>query len=153
VVVAADLGFAKKGRNLAMELDLPLALVEKRRAGGQTASLSLVGDVAGCDVIIVDDEIDTASSMESAVEIVQQRGARTIYLACVHPLLSPPAVERLRRLPVAEIIATNSVRIPPEKRLPNMTVLSVAPLLGEVIRRVHEGSSVGAMFQHYHLFR
>lgn len=153
VVVAADLGFAKKARNLAMELDLPLALVEKRRTADHATALTLVGDVSGCDVIIVDDEVDTGSSMEEAVAIVQKCGAREIYLSFVHAILSPPAVERLRRLPVKEIITTNSVRIPPEKRLPNMTVLSVAGLLGEVIRRVHEGCSVGEMFSRYHLFR
>jgi ribose-phosphate pyrophosphokinase len=153
VVVAADLGFAKKARNLAMELGLPLALVEKRRVAGETAALTLVGEVKGYDVIIVDDELDTGGSMANAVEIVRESGARDVYLCFVHAVFSPPAVERLRRLPVKEIITTNSVPIPPEKQLPNLTPLSVANMLGEVIRRVHEGRSVGEMFQRYQRFR
>ena len=153
VVVAADLGFAKKARNLAAELDLPLALVEKRRIAVDTEALTLVGEVDGHDVIIVDDEVDTGGSMANAVQIVQEHGARDIYLCFAHALLSSPAVDRLRALPVKEIVTTNSVRIPPEKQLPNMTVLSVADLLGEVILRVHQGASVGEVFRGYHTYR
>lgn len=149
VVLAPDLGFAKKARNLAEELEMPLALVEKRRVGENTEALTLVGDVEGLDVIIVDDEVDTAGTMLDAVDVVRGHGARDIYVCFAHPIFSPPAVERLRAADVCEIIATNSVPVPPEKRLPNMKVLSVAPLLGEVIRRVHEGRSVGEVFQHY----
>jgi ribose-phosphate pyrophosphokinase len=153
VVVAADLGFAKKARNLAVELDLPLALVEKRRVAVGPEALTLVGDVAGCDVIIVDDEVDTAGSMVSAVQIAEGHNAHDIYLCFAHAVLSPPAIDRLRDLPIKEIVTTNSVPIPPEKQLPNLTTLSVARLLGEVIRRVHQGRSVGQMFRHYHTFR
>ncbi len=153
VVVAADLGFAKKARNLAAELDLPLALVEKRRVAVDTEALNLVGDVAGHNVIIVDDEVDTAGSMVSAVSIALERGARDVTLCFAHAVLSPPAVESLGALPVKEIVTTNSIPISPEKRLPNMTVLSVAELLGETILRVHEGRSVGEMFKRYHRFR
>ena len=153
VVVAADLGFAKKARNLAMELGLPLALVEKRRVAGETAALTLVGQVEGYDAIIVDDELDTGGSMANAVEIVRENGAHDVYLCFVHAVFSPPAVERLRKLPIKEIITTNSVPIPPEKQLPNLTALSVANMLGEVIRRVHDGRSVGEMFRRYQRFR
>jgi ribose-phosphate pyrophosphokinase len=153
VVVAADLGFAKKARNLAAELGMPLALVEKRRVAVNSEALTLVGEVEGHDVIIVDDEIDTAGSTASAVEVVQEHGARDIYLCCAHAVLSPPATERLGGLPIKEIVTTNSIPIPPEKHLPGLTVLSVAPLLGEVMRRVHEGRSVGEMFRRYQRFR
>jgi ribose-phosphate pyrophosphokinase len=153
VVVAADLGFAKKARNLAAELHLPLALVEKRRVSTDTEALTLVGEVEGHDVVIVDDEVDTGGSMASAVHIVREHGARDIYLCFAHAVLSSPAVERLRSLPVKEIVTTNSVTIPPEKQLPNLTVLSVARLLGEVIRRVHEGCSVGEVFRGYQSYR
>ncbi|MGD2165896.1 MAG: ribose-phosphate pyrophosphokinase [Anaerolineae bacterium] len=153
VVVAADLGFAKKSRNLAAELDMPLALVEKRRVSVDTEALTLVGDVDGHDVVIVDDEIDTAGTMVNAVNIVREQGARDIYLCSAHALFSPPAVERLQGLPIKEIVTTNSVNLPPEKRLPNLTVLSVADLLGEVIQRVHEGRSVGEIFQRYQRYR
>ncbi len=153
VVVAADLGFAKKARNLAAELRLPLALVEKRRGAADTEALTLVGEVKGHDVIIVDDEVDTGGSMVSAVEIVQEYGARDIYLCFAHAVLSPPAVDRLRELPVKEIVTTNSIPIPPEKRLPNLTALSVASLLGEVILHVHEGRSVGEVYRGYQTYR
>jgi ribose-phosphate pyrophosphokinase len=153
VVVAADLGFAKKARNLATELRLPLALVEKRRVAVDTEALTLVGDVEGCDVIIVDDEVDTAGSIANAVEVVREHGARDVYLCFVHAVFSPPAVERLRSLQVKEIVTTDSIPIPRQKRMPNLTILSVADLLGEVISRVHEGCSVGEMFKAYHLYK
>jgi ribose-phosphate pyrophosphokinase len=153
VVVAADLGFAKKGRNMAAELRLPLALVEKRRVTVDTEALTLVGEVEGHDVVIVDEEVGTGSTMVNAVNIVREQGARDVYLCFAHAVFSPPAVERLRELPVKEIVTTNSINLPPEKRLPNLTVLSVAGLLGEVIRRVHEGSSVGEVFQGYQRYK
>ena len=153
VVVAADLGFAKKARNLAAELRLPLALVEKRRVSVDTEALTLVGEVEGHDVVIVDDEVDTGGSVSSAVNIVRQHGARDIYVCFAHAVLSPPAVDRLRGLPIKEIVTTNSIPIPAEKQLPNLTVLSVANLLGEVIRRVHQGSSVGEVFRGYTTYR
>lgn len=148
VVVTVDLGFAKRGRNYAAELDLPLAFVEKRRSGtllGREA-LSLIGTVEGKDVIIVDDLVDTAGSLKEAVELVKDKGANDVYIAFVHPVLSGPAVERLASLPIKEIVATDTLPLPPEKQLPNMTILTVAELLGEVILRSHEGRSVGELF-------
>ena len=148
VVVAADLGFAKKGRNFAQKLNLPMAFVEKRRTGNdaRAQALSVIGDVRGKDVIIVDDEVDTAGSVSDAVRIVKENGAADVYLVFVHAVLSGPAVDRLRALPIKEIITTNTVPIPESKRLPSMKILSVAPLLGEVMRRIHEAVSVGQMF-------
>jgi ribose-phosphate pyrophosphokinase len=151
VVVSADLGFAKKARNFAVEQDASLAVVEKRRTGdsGKSEALTLVGDVTGKVAIIVDDEVDTGGSISNAVKVVHRRGAREIYLSFTHALLSGQAVDRLRDLPVKEIVTTNTVPIPPEKRLPNMTILSIAPLLAGVIWRVHTGQSVGEMFSLY----
>ena len=148
VVVTADLGFAKKGRNFAHKLNLPMAFVEKRRSGndGHAQATSVIGDVRGKDVLVVDDEVDTAGSVTGAISIVKEYGAADIYLSFVHAVLSGLAVDRLRALPIKEIVATNTVPIPEAKRLPNMKILSVAPLLGEVMRRIHEGVSVGQMF-------
>lgn len=148
VVVTPDLGFAKRGRNYAARLGLPLAFVEKRRIGSGDGreAVTLIGSVEGKDVIIVDDLVDTAGSIEQAVKIVKENGARDIYLSFVHPVLSGPAVERLRRLPVKEMVTTDTIPLPPEKVLPNITILSVAELLGEVILRSHEGRSVGELF-------
>lgn len=148
VVVTPDLGFAKRGRNYAAELELPLAFVEKRRIGdgARREALSLIGDVNGKNVIIVDDLVDTAGSISEAVGIVKERGANDVYLSFAHPVLSGPAVDRLRALPIKEIVTTDTIPIPPDKMLPNITILTVAELLGEVILRSHEGRSVGELF-------
>lgn len=148
VVVTSDLGFAKQGRNFAAQLDMPLAFVEKRRAGNtrERQALSLIGNVSDKDVVLVDDLVDTAGSIEQAVHLIKAHGARDVYVAFTHPVLSDPATTRLRALPIKEIITTDTIPIPPEKQLPNMTILSVAPLLGEVILRSHEGRSVGELF-------
>jgi ribose-phosphate pyrophosphokinase len=148
VVVTPDLGFAKRGRNFAERLDLPLAFVEKRRTGNETSreALSLIGNVSDRDVIVVDDLVDTAGSMREAVQLVKEKGAKDIYLTFSHPVLSGPAYERLAGLPIKEIVTTDTLPIPAEKMLPNMTILTVAELLGEVIIRSHEGRSVGELF-------
>ena len=151
VVVAADLGFAKKGRNFAASLDAPIAVVEKRRSGddARPAALTLIGDVDGRDVIVIDDEIDTGRSISEAVKLVKEKGAQDIYAICVHPIFSNGAEDRLAELPLKTILTTDTVPIPEEKRKKlgdRLQVLSVAPLLGEVIRRAHEGRSVGEMF-------
>jgi len=148
VVATVDLGFAKKGRNYASRFGVPLAFVEKRRTGSASnpSALNVIGDVTGKDVILVDDEVLTAGSISEAVRLLKDHGAEDIYLCFSHALLVGPAVERLRDLPLKEIVTTNTVPIPKEKRLPNMTVLSVASLLGEVALRAHEGRSVGELF-------
>jgi len=151
VVVAVDLGFAKKGRNYAADLDTPIAFIEKRRTGNDAnaEALTLIGDVQGRDVIIVDDEVDTGGSIGQAVDLVKKSGARDVYLSFVHAILSDEGAQRLASLPIKHIITTDTVPIPPDKMkyLKNkITVLSVASLLGEVIKRAHEGRSVGEMF-------
>ena len=151
VVVAADLGFAKKGRNYAADLDTPIAFIEKRRSANDAnaEALTLIGTVEDRDVIIVDDEVDTGGSIAQAVHLVKDKGARDVYLAFVHGVLSRNASQHLAALPLKHIITTDAVPIPPEKLVyleNKTTVLSVAELLGEVIRRAHEGRSVGEMF-------
>ena len=148
VVVTADLGFAKRGRNFAAKLQRPMAFVEKRRMGNtaQSEALTVIGDVDGCDVIIVDDEISTAGSMRNTVKVVKENGARKVYVCVTHAVLVGPAMDRLRDLPIEQIVVTNTLPLTPEKMLPNVKVLSIGPLLGEVISRVHEGRSVGEMF-------
>lgn len=151
VVLTVDLGFAKKGRNFAAELDIPIAFVEKRRSGrkDRPEALSLIGDVKDRDVIIVDDEVDTAGSIQQAVEVAKECGAKDIYLTFIHPVFSPPAAERLAKLPIKRIFTTDTVPISPENQellKDKLKICSVAPLLGEVILRAHEGRSVGEMF-------
>src|SRR5690606_34628295 len=147
-VVTTDLGYAKGGRNYAATLGFPLAFVEKRRIGNEEGreALTLIGSVAGKDVLIVDDLVDTAGSVQQAVEVVRANGARDVYLAFTHAVLSPPAIERLAALDIKEIVTTDTLPLDPADRPPNMTVLTVAELLGEVILRSHEGRSVGELF-------
>lgn len=151
VVVAVDLGFAKKGRNYAADLNTPIAFIEKRRTGNDAnaEALTLIGDVNDRDVIIVDDEVDTGGSIGQAVNLVKKSGARDVYLSFIHPILSNEGAERLASLPIKNIITTDTVPIPAEKMKilqEKITILTVAELIGEVIRRAHEGRSVGEMF-------
>ncbi len=151
VVIATDLGFAKKARNYAADMGMPIAFIEKRRHGNDASAeaLTLIGDVKGSDVIIVDDEVDTGGSITQAVETVKKNGARDVYLVFVHPILSRDGAHRLAASPVKSIITTDTVPISADKLKVlegKLTVLSVASLLGEVIKRAHEGRSVGEMF-------
>ena len=150
MVVAGDIGATKRSRNFAQALDLPLAVIEKRRTqkkdGSTAKALNIIGDVAGKDCLIFDDEIDTAGTMVEAMKFLKQAGAKDIYACVTHAILSGPAVERLESSPAKEVIATNTVFLPPEKQFSKLTLLSVAPLLAEVIRRIHLGISVGELF-------
>jgi len=151
VVVAVDLGFAKKGRNFAADIEAPIAFIEKRRAANDSnaQALTLIGDVKKHDVIVVDDEVDTGSSMIQAVNLVKEKGAEDVYMTFIHPLLSAHASERLAALPIKQFITTDTVPISQKNRRlfgERLTIISVAPMLGEVILRAHEGRSVGEMF-------
>jgi ribose-phosphate pyrophosphokinase len=150
-LLTADLGFAKHGRRYAQALNIPLSFIEKRRIDNEDHSeaLNLIGDVRDRDVLIIDDEIDTGGSICEAVWVAKANGARDIYVAFVHPVLSVNAADRLAALPVKHFITTNTIPIPDEKLKlfgNRLTILSIGPLLGEVIKRANEGTSVGAMF-------
>lgn len=151
VVVTADLGFAKKGRAYADLLHTGLAFIEKKRTPDikNPLSMSIIGDVKDRDVILVDDEVNTGGSMVHAVEILNEHGARNIYMVFVHAILSGNASERLSELPVKQFITTNTVTISPEKKAlfcDRLVLLSIGSMLGEVIKRANESCSVGAMF-------
>ncbi len=151
VVVTADLGFAKKGRDYADLLHTGLAFIEKKRTADieNPHSLTVIGDVQNRDVILVDDEVNTGGSMVHAVEILKEYGARNIYMVFIHPVFSHDAAERLSALPVKRFITTNTIPISPDKKAlfgNRLVVLSIATMLGEVVRRANEGRSVGAMF-------
>ncbi len=150
VVIAADIGATKRSRNFAEALDVPLAIIEKRRVqrldGSAAKALNVIGDVQGKNVIIFDDEIDTAGTVTQAIVFLKASGANRVFVCATHAVFSDPAVERLCSLDIEEIVVTDTIPLPPRKRLSNTTVLSVAPLLAEVIRRIHLGISVGALF-------
>ena len=148
VVVAPDLGAAKKARNLAARIGATLAVIEKRRESNAGASvvLNVIGEVSGKRAIIVDDEIDTAGSVLSAANVLQRAGVQEIYATCVHAVFSEPAIERLATAPIREIVVTDTIPLHPKKRLPKITVISVAELFAEAIERVHSGKSVGALY-------
>ncbi|MEE8346303.1 MAG: ribose-phosphate pyrophosphokinase [Dehalococcoidia bacterium] len=147
-VVATDVGGAKRARNMADLLKVPLAIVEKRRIGNdeKVQALNMIGEVKGTNALIVDDEVNTAATMVATAEIVLRNGAKEVYAAATHPILSGPAVERLEKSPIKELVFTDTIPLPPEKRLPKFKIISLAPLLGEAIRRIHTGQSVGALF-------
>ncbi len=147
-VVATDVGGAKGARRMADRLDAPLAIVEKRRLGNdeKVEALTVIGEVEGRNVLMVDDEVLTGGTLVQTAEVVTEHGATEVYACATHPILAGPAVERIEKAPIRELVFTDTIPIPPEKMLPNFTVLSVAPLLGEALRRIHTGQSVGALF-------
>jgi ribose-phosphate pyrophosphokinase len=156
VVVAPDMGFAKRARNFAEQLDCPLAIVEKRRiqhleADGNEQSrveaISLIGDVRGRRCILVDDEVSTGGSMTEAADLLMSQGAREVYAATVHAVLAGNAAERLRNSAIRELVTTDTLAVAPERSWPGLRVLSVAPLLAEVIQRIHSGISVDTIFR------
>lgn len=148
VVVAADDGAVKRSKQFADRLDLPLAIVYQRRVGKDVKEpLQIVGDVEGRTPIMIEDVIDTGGTLSGAVDVLMAKGARSeVYICATHAVLAPPAVQRLGREEIREVIVTNTVPVPAEKRMPKLTVLSAAPLLAEAIRRIHHNQSVSILF-------
>ena len=149
VVVSADDGSIKRALGHANRLGAPLAIVDKRRLSADTTkSDNIIGaPVEGKTALMFDDMISTAGSICSAADVVHRHGAKAIYAAATHGLLVGPAIERLKSAPFAGIVITDSIPLPPEKSLPNITVLSAASLLGQAIKRIHRNESVSMMFQ------
>ncbi len=149
VVVATDIGISKRARDFATKLDAPLAIVEKRRLGNidQAETLNVIGEVEGKVALTVDDEIDTAGSLVGVISALEERGVKEIYACCTHPVFSGPAIKRIATCPVKEIVVTDTIPVAGEKGLAKITVLPIAPLLGEAIHRIHTGLSIGAMFE------
>jgi ribose-phosphate pyrophosphokinase len=148
-VLATDVGDAKRARNIARQLDTPLAVVDKERIGNEerVSALSLIGEVSGRHVILPDDEIDTGGTIMAAARIALERGAKSVTAACVHPILSDRAAEKICASDIKELVVTDTIPLQQHKRHEKITVLSVAPMLGEAITRIHTGQSVGALFQ------
>ena len=148
VVVAPDAGGVERARHIAKRINAGLAIIDKRREGPNSAvAMHLIGEVEGRDAVVIDDMIDTAGTLVQAVGAVQREGARRILACGVHPVLSGPAIERIKASPIEEVVVTNTIPLTPEKRTAaRITVLTVAPLLGEAIRRIHDEESVSTLF-------
>jgi ribose-phosphate pyrophosphokinase len=148
VIVSPDAGGVERARAIAKRLDASLAIIDKRREGPNSAvAMHLIGDVEGRDAVVIDDMIDTAGTLVQAVTAIQREGARRILACGVHAVLSGPAIERIKASPIEEVIVTNSIPLSAEKRSAGrVTVLTVAPLLGEAIRRIHDEESVSTLF-------
>ncbi len=148
IVVVSELGFAKRARNFAEILQAPLAIVEKRRVGNEdkTELMNIIGEVAGHTAVIIDDEIDTAGSLMEAVDALVADGARAIYSCATHGVFSHDALQRIHGSPITEVIVTDTIPLPAQAIHDRITVLSIAPLFGEAIKRIHRGESVGALF-------
>lgn len=148
VVVATDAGGAKKATRYAKRLRAPLALMDKRRIGNEdrVEITCFIGDVLGRQAIILDDEIDTAGTLAETIHCLERSGVVEIYVGCSHPVLSGPAVERLSQLPIKELVVTNSLPLG-DKHPPNLTVLSIAPMLAQAILRIHTGESISSLFE------
>jgi len=148
LVVVTDLGFAKRARTFAELLDAPLAIIEKRRVGNldRAEVMNVIGEVRGRRAIVVDDEIDTAGTLMEVVRALEREGVDEIYACATHGVLSDPALERIADSSLREVVLTDSIPIPQAKRASSIIQLSVAPLIGEAIRRIHRGESVGALF-------
>jgi len=147
VLVSPDAGGVERARAIAKRLNAGLAIIDKRRDGPNVAVfMYLIGDVKDKDVVVIDDMIDTAGTLIQAVEAVKREGARRVLACAVHGVLSGPAIKRIESSALEEVVITNSVPLAPEKAHPKIHVLSVAPLLAEAIRRIHDEESVSTLF-------
>jgi ribose-phosphate pyrophosphokinase len=148
VVISPDVGSAKMARGFAKRLDATMGIIDKRRPAANVAEvMNVIGDVEGKDCLLSDDMIDTAGTMAEAAHALKNLGANDIYACATHALLSGPAVERLSSAPFREIVVTDTVPVPQEKRFPTLTVLSVGELIGRAIRYTHINESVSSLFE------
>lgn len=147
VVVSPDLGGVTRARDLAERIGAPIAIIDKRRPEPNVAEImNIIGSIQGKKVIMIDDIIDTAGTIVQGSAALKDWGAGDIYVCCTHPVLSGPAVKRLDEAPIKEILVTNTIPLPAKKMIKKLKVLSVAPLLGEAIIRIHEDLSVSKLF-------
>ncbi|MBN6187388.1 ribose-phosphate diphosphokinase [Aneurinibacillus sp. BA2021] len=147
VVVSPDHGGVTRARKLAERLEAPIAIIDKRRPEPNVAEvMNIVGNIEGRTAIIIDDIIDTAGTITLAANALMEAGAKAVYACCTHPVLSGPAIERIENSSIKELIVTNTIPLGPEKQSGKIQALSVAPIIGEAIIRVHEELSVSKLF-------
>lgn len=147
VIVSPDIGGVRRARNFASILDLPIAIIEKRRPKANVSEvMNVIGDIEGKNVIIVDDIIDTAGSMAKAAQVLKDFGALNVYACCTHPVLSGPAIERLQNSVIEKLVVTDTIPLPDEKKIDKIEVVSVAPLFAKAIKRIYDNQSVSVLF-------
>ncbi|MBX6395071.1 MAG: ribose-phosphate diphosphokinase [Alicyclobacillaceae bacterium] len=147
VVVSPDMGGVTRARGMAHRLGAPIAIIDKRRPEPNVAEImNIIGDIEGRTAIMIDDIIDTAGTICQGAEALMERGAKEVYACCTHPVLSGPAVERLRNSVIREVVVTNTIPLRESQTLDKLVTLSVAPLIGDAIIRVHEDLSVSTLF-------
>lgn len=147
VVVSPDHGGVIRARRMADRLKAPIGIIDKRRPKPNVAEvMNIIGEINGRTAIIVDDIIDTAGTMQLAADALIEKGAKAVYACATHPVLSGPAIERIQNSRIKELVVTNSIQLPEEKKIDKITQLSVAPLIGEAIIRIHEHQSVSSLF-------
>lgn len=146
--VSPDVGAVKETRNFAQRLNASMAIIDKRRPKPNVAEvMNVIGEVEGRNVVLYDDIIDTAGTITQAAKVLKERGAREVFACCTHPVFSGPAIERLAESPISELVVTNTIPVKVDERLKDkLKVLSVAPLLGEVIERIYKNLSVSVLF-------
>lgn len=151
VIVATDAGSSKKAYKYSKYFNCPIALIDKRRDGNNDKAIAttVIGEVKDKTAIIFDDEIDTAGSMMETVGILEKFGAKEIYAGCTHGVLSGPAIERIQNSALKELVITNTIPLPKEKQIPQIHVLSIAPLFAEAIKRLNESKAMGDLFENF----
>ena len=148
VVVSPDLGGVSRARLIANKLNCSIAIIDKRRPEpGVAEVMNLIGSVEGKTAIMVDDMVDTAGSLTEGARALMKFGAKAVYACCTHPVLTEPAISRIEESNITELIVTNTIPLPPEKRHPKIKVLSVAPILAETILRIYNELSVSQLFE------
>ena len=149
VVVATDAGSSKKAYKYAEHFNCPIALVDKRRDGNddRAISTSVIGDIKGKNALVFDDEVDTAGSIMETVSVIKQFGAKDVYIGCTHGILSGPAIERIKNSEIKEVVMTSTVPLPKEKQIDKIVVVSISELFAEAIKRIHEETSIGELFE------
>ena len=151
VIGATDAGSSKKAYKDSEYFGCPIALIDKRRDGNDDRAIAttVIGEVKDKQAVIFDDEVDTAGSMIETAQILEKFGAKEIYAGCTHGVLSGPAIERIKNSAIKELVITNTIPLPEEKKLDKITVLSIAPLFAEAIRRINEAKPLGDLFKMY----
>lgn len=147
VVVSPDLGSVTRARDFAAKLDVPIAIIDKRRPKPNVSEvMNIIGDIKGKTCILLDDMIDTAGTITNGAHALAERGAKAVYACCTHGVLSGPAMERLQNCPIEELVTLDTIVIPEERKIPKIKTISVASLFAEAIRRIYNDTSLSELF-------